>query len=91
MSKKLNTAGACVIGAVNTKTGFTAVTFCGNACTNKRNGPKDFDRGIIHSASANCYNEKGKTIWAKAMEMAKNVCNYMNGKQLPKGATVHRK
>lgn len=89
MSKQLDTAGACVIGAVNTETGFTTVTFCGNACTNGRNGPKDFDRGICHSASKNCYNENGKTIWAKAMEMAKDVCDYMQGRQLPKGVKVY--
>ena len=88
---KLDTRGASALCAVNTRTGCTAVTFCGKACTNGRNGEKDFDRGICHSASANCYKEKGTTTtWGKAMEMSKNVCDYARGNKLPPGVRVRR-
>lgn len=86
----LNTKGASAVCAVNTRTGFTTITFCGKACTNGRNGEKDFDRGICHSASANCYKEKGNTPWGKTMEMAKNVCDYARGRALPSGVSVRR-
>ena len=87
----IDTRGASAICAVNTRTGFTTVTFCGKARTCKGDGNKDFDRGICQSASSNCYNEKGKTNWAKAMEMAKNVCDYKQGKELPSGVRVYYK
>ena len=85
---ELYTQGASAICAVNTRTGFTTVTFCGKACTNKRDGENDFNRGICHSASGDCYDEAGRTTWAKAMKMAKNVCEYAQGNRLPSGVTV---
>jgi hypothetical protein len=85
----INTKGADAIGAVNTTTGQTMVTVCGKACTNKRNGEEDFDRGICHSASGNCYDEKETTTpRGKAMNMAKLVCDYVRGNPLPPGVTV---
>ena len=79
MSTLYTTKGACAMGAVDTETGFTAVTFREDL----------FKRNICQSASVNCYEESGiNTLWGKTMEMAKNVCNYMNGKKLPSGVSV---
>lgn len=90
MSTQLNTSGASAICAVNTKNGFTAVTFCGKARTCKGSGENDFNRGICQSASANCNNEKGiNTLWGMAMKMAKNVCAIARGDALPSGVRVH--
>ena len=91
MSEQLNIDGARTICAVNTSTGCTTVTFYGNACKNGRNGKKDFNRGICHSAAANCHNEKGTSNdWGKSMAMARNVCAYARGGKdaLPPGVTA---
>ena len=71
--------GARAICGVNTKTGFTSVTFCGDARTCKGSGGNDFNRKICQSASADCRNESGNSDWAKAMKMAANVCAYAQG------------
>ena len=90
MSVAFNTAGASTICAVNTRTGRTTVTFCGKANTNKRDGEKDFDGNKCHSAAADCRKEKGTSSnWGKAMQMARNVCAYEQGKELPSGVSYY--
>ena len=83
------TEGAYVIGAVDTQKGSGALTFCGKANTNKRDGLVDFDQGICHSGTGDCYNENGvSTPWGKGVYMMRLICDLARGIPLPDGVTV---